>query len=285
MELKEAIGRRRSIRFLLPHRPVERQKIQRMLEASRLSSFWGNVNALGAVVIERQSARQEVLDAIPPGTAIGGWQFRLAPVLIVWFVDWRALEVQGDRLHELVDSGAAGVERDASHRYLDERLIPFFKAAMANIKAGGTTHLDCGQGIAQATLVAFEQGLGTCLLGIPLQKKLKRALELPDECDILVVQTVGYPAESPEAGGQRPRLPFEQRYYLNRYAETFPRDPEVVEGLKRDKMLQKPAPLPWRWAELEYLARALDIPPIFGEEVEGITQEMLKEMSETSGKS
>jgi nitroreductase len=176
-----------------------------MLEAARLSSFWGNVNALGAVVIERKSAPQDVLDAIPPGTAIGGWQFRLAPVLIVWFVDWRALEVQGDRLHELVDAGAAGVERDASHRYLDEKLIPFFKAAMANIKASGTTQLDCGQGIAQATLVAFEQGLGTCLLGIPLQKKLKRALELPDECDILVVQTVGYPAESPEAGGQRPR--------------------------------------------------------------------------------
>jgi nitroreductase len=218
------------------------------------------VNALGAVVIERKSAPQDVLDAIPPGTAIGGWQFRLAPVLIVWFVDWRALEVQGDRLHELVDAGAAGVERDASHRYLDEKLIPFFKAAMANIKASGTTQLDCGQGIAQATLVAFEQGLGTCLLGIPLQKKLKRALELPDECDILVVQTVGYPAESPEAGGQRPRLPFEQRYYLSRYAETFPRDPEVVEGLERDKMLQKPAPLPWRWAELEYLARALGRP-------------------------
>ena len=59
MELREAIGRRRSIRFLLPHRPVEWQKIQRMLEAARLSSFWGNVNALGAVVIERKSAPQE----------------------------------------------------------------------------------------------------------------------------------------------------------------------------------------------------------------------------------
>ena len=51
MELREAIGCRRSMRFLLPHKPVEREKIQRMLEAARLASFWGNVQALRAVVI------------------------------------------------------------------------------------------------------------------------------------------------------------------------------------------------------------------------------------------
>jgi len=39
------------MRFLLPHKPVEREKIQRMLEAARLASFWGNVQALRAVVI------------------------------------------------------------------------------------------------------------------------------------------------------------------------------------------------------------------------------------------
>jgi len=281
MELREAIGRRRSIRFLLPHRPVEREKIQRMLEAARLSSFWGNVQALGAVVIERATAPKEILDAIPRGSAIGGWQLHLAPVLIFWYLDWRMLPEQGKRLHELVDAGAAGVNREDSHRYLDEGLIPFFNAAMDVIKTSGTTEMDCGQGIAQATLVAFEQGLGTCLLGIPAQKKLKRVLKLPDECKILVVQTVGYPAESPEAGGQRPRLPFDDKFFLNRYGEKFPRDPEVVNGLKRDRMIQDPAPLPWRWAELEYLSRALGIPPIFGEEQEEVMKNVLKEMSET----
>lgn len=282
MELKEVIGRRRSIRFLLPHKPVEREKIQKMLEAATLSSFWGNVRALRAVVIEKATAPKAVLDAIPPGSAIGGWQLRLAPVLIVWILDWRAVDVQGDRLHELVDAGAAGTDREASHRYLDDSLIPFFEAAKETIKKGGITHLDCGQGIAQATLVAFEEGLGTCLLGLPAQKKIRRALQLPDECEILVVQTVGYPAESPEAGGQRPRLPFEELYFLNGYGKPFGRDPKVVEDLKRDKMLQEPAPLPWRFEELRFLARALNIPPIFGEEVTGITQEMMKEMSEPS---
>ncbi len=32
MEFKEVLGRRRSIRFYLPHRPVEREKVQKMLE-------------------------------------------------------------------------------------------------------------------------------------------------------------------------------------------------------------------------------------------------------------
>ena len=146
------------------------------------------------------------------------------------------------------------------------------------------TEMDCGQGIAQATLVAFEQGLGTCLLSIPAQKKLRRALKLPDEVKILVVQTVGYPAESPEAGGQRPRVPFEEMFFFNQYGEAFARDEAVVEELERDGMIQAPAPLPWRWAELEYLGRALQIPPIFGDEVAQITESVIKELSESTDK-
>ena len=281
MELKEVIGRRRSIRFLLPYKPVEREKIQRMLEAASLASFWGNVQALRAVVIERATAPPAVLDAIPPGSAIAGFQLRIAPVLIVWYIDWSMLAVQGDRLHELVEVGAVGVDREQSHRYLDEALIPFFQAGMESLKVGGMTEMDCGQGIAQATLVAFEEGLGTCLIGVPAQKKLKRVLGLPADSKILVIQTVGYPAESPEAGGQRPRLPFEQRYFLNQVGQQFPRDPVVVDELRRDKMLQQPAPVPWRREELEFLARALDISPIFGDEVGEMTQHIMKDIMET----
>jgi len=280
MELREAIGRRRSVRYLLPHKPVERDKIQRMLEAARLASFWGNVQALKAVVIERATAPQEILDAIPAGSALAGYQLRLAPVLIAWYVDWSLVEQQPERLHELITAGAIGVDQAESHRYLDETLIPFFRAGMEGMKAGGLTEMDCGQGIAQATLMAFEQGLGTCLIGVPAQRKLKRALGLPADSKILVVQTVGYPAESPEAGGQRPRLPFEEKFFLNRVGQAFPRDPEILESLKRDKMIQSSAPAPWRRAELAYLTRALEIPPIFGEEITEMTENIMKEMME-----
>jgi len=120
------------------------------------------------------------------------------------------------------------------------------------------------------------------VLAVPAQKKLKRALRLPNDSKIVVVQTVGYPAESPEAGGQRPRLPFERLYSLNRCDEVFPRDDAVVEELKRDRMLQEPAPLPWRRAELAYLEQALQIPPIFGEEVEQVKKDLMQEATDAS---
>ena len=69
MEVREAIGRRRSIRFLLPHKPVELDKIQRMLEAARIASHWGNVSTLRAIVIQRDKADKEVLAALPPPVA------------------------------------------------------------------------------------------------------------------------------------------------------------------------------------------------------------------------
>lgn len=283
MELKEAIGRRRSMRFLRPYKPVEREKIQRMLEAARLASFWGNVQALGAIVVERATAPADVLAALPTGTAIGGFQFRLAPVVIVWTLDWSRVDVQGERLHELVDAGALGINPEKSHAYLDSTLIPFFQAATESIRQSGLTELDCGQGIAQATLIAYEEGLGTCLLGCPNDRKLRRALHLPDRVKVLVLQTVGYPAEDPEAGGQRPRLPFESRFSLNRFGEPFPRDTAVVEELQRAKMLCPTAPLPYRRKELRWLQAQYGLSEVFGDEAPQILADMMAEAGEDRG--
>ena len=47
-------------------------------------------------------------------------------------------------------------------------------------------------------------------------------------------------------------------------------------------MIQPPAPLPWRRAELEYLSRALGIAPIFGGEVTEMTQHIMEDMADTS---
>jgi nitroreductase len=280
MELKEVIGRRRSMRFLRPYKPVEREKLQKMLEAARLASFWGNVQALAAVVIERATAPADVLKALPVGTAIGGFQFRLAPVVIVWILDWARVAAQGDRLHELVQAGAVGVHPEKTHAYLDETLIPFFQAATESIKQGGLTELDCGQGIAQATLVAFEEGLGTCLLGCPNDRKLRKALALPDTVKILVLQTVGYPAEDPAAGGQRPRLPFGERFSLNRWGSAFPQDDAVVEELRAAKMFCPPAPLPYRREELKWLQSVYGLSDVFGDEAPEIFRELMEAAGE-----
>ena len=257
MELREAIGRRRSIRFMRPYMPVEPAKIQRMLEAARIASHWGNVQGLRAVVVFRDSAPPETLEAVKG--AVAGYQIERAPVVIVWYFDAAAVDEQSDRLRELVAAGAIGVG-DRKTEQLESTLIPFFESIREDLKAPGLNELDAGQGIAQATLMAYEQGLGTCCLGTPNREQIREQLGLPDSARVLVLQTVGYPAEHWEAGGQRPRRPFGELFHMNRVGTPFPRSQEVVDELTEAGMFTRPAPLPYREAELEYLRRAIDVP-------------------------
>ena len=106
MELREVIGRRRSIRFVRPDVPVEKEKIQTMLEAARVASHWGNVQSLRALVVFRDEASQETLNAIQ--APVAGWQIRNAPVVIIWYIETAAIDEQSDRLRELMRAGALG---------------------------------------------------------------------------------------------------------------------------------------------------------------------------------
>lgn len=256
MELREVIGRRRSIRFLLPYKPVEPEKIQRMLEAARIASHWGNVQSLRAVVVFKDSASEEVREALL--APIAGFQIRIAPVVIVWYVETAAVDEQSDRLRELMKAGALGFG-EGKEKALEEQLIPIFESIREQFKKPGMNEIDCGQGIAQATLMAFEQGLGTCCLGTPHGEQIRQKLGLPESARVLLLQTVGYPAESPEAGGQRPRQPFEKLFHMNGYGKAFPRSQAVLDELTETGMIQSPAPTPWREEELEYLKNALGI--------------------------
>jgi hypothetical protein len=71
---------------------------------------------------------------------------------------------------------------------------------------------------------------------------------------------VGYPLESREAGGQRPRPPFEELYFEGKASHPFPRDPKVVAELERKEMITPAAPLPNRMQEVRDLSRKLGLP-------------------------
>ena len=257
MELREVIGNRRSIRYLDPERPVEIEKIQRMLEAARIASHFGNNNAARALVIHRDSATPEQIACLP--SPVGGFQMKLAPVLILWYVEGNAMDEAGLRLRELVACGAIGYGPNKK-KELEETLVPLFNRIGEALKGPGMVDMDLGQAVAQATLMAFEQGLGTCCQGSADWGKVQRAFGLPASCRIVVVQTVGYPVESPDAGGQRPRAPFEKLFQLNSYGNPFPRSQAVVDELKRDRLLQAPAPLPGREDQIEKIRAKYKLP-------------------------
>ena len=257
MELREVIGNRRSIRYLDPDKPVEIEKIQRMLEAARIASHFGNNNAACALVIHRDTATEEQIACLP--SPVGGFQMKLAPVIILWYVEGNAMDEAGDRLRELVQCGALGYGPD-KHKELEETLVPLFNSIGEALKGPGMVDLDVGQAVAQATLMAFELGLGTCCQGSADWSKVEKAFGLPESCRIAVGQTVGYPLENPDAGGQRPRLPFEQLFRLNSYDNPFPRSQQVVDELTGDKLFQAPAPRADREEEVEKIRVKYDLP-------------------------
>jgi len=258
MELREVIGRRRSIRFLKPYKPVEPDKIQAMFEAARIASHWGNVQSLRGVAVFRHSASPEVMEQLQ--AVLLGWQLKIAPVIIVWYVQPAAVDDQADRVRAVTAAGAMGFGGlEARMKALEEQLIPIFDGIRDALKEPGLNEIDCGQGIAQATLMAYEMGLGTCCLGTPKGPDILKALGVPEPARLLLLQTVGYPLEDWEAGGQRPRMEFEELFHVNHFDTPFPRSKEVVQRLTKDGMFTTPGPLPDRDEELEFMKHALGL--------------------------
>jgi nitroreductase len=260
MELKEVIGRRRSIRIFAPYRPVERAKVQKMLEAARRASCAGNVMNIRAVVIWREKASKDLIDSIK--LPLSYQQMQTAPVFIFWYDECMAYKGEHwvESVTELVESRRLGADLEGTRKEIETMLAPAF-LSMDPLQTGGSPGalMDCGQAIAQATLIAYEEGLGSCLLGGPVLGRVGKRLKIPETGIPLCIQAVGYPAESWEAGGQTNKPELGELFYEMECGKPFESDPAVVEELKAAKLIQRPPPLPWREAELKYLIKAVDL--------------------------
>lgn len=259
MELKQILGRRRTIRFYLPHRPVERAKIQKMLEAARRASCVGNVNATHAVVIWKDQASQELLKAITP--PLGYQQMQTAPVFILWYQETAAYEIDKwvDDLKDLADQRRIGSDAVQTKALIERTLRPAFGATWKQMAVAPLAFMDVGQAVCQATLVAYDEGLGTCCMSSPRLEQIGRLLDLPQTAVPVCLQSVGYPAESWEAGGQTRKAPFESLFSEMKHGIAFETEPDVEEELRRAGMICAEAPLPWRDAELRYVSHALGL--------------------------
>jgi len=261
MDFKQVVGRRRSIRFFERDRPVEREKIQTILEAARLASCAVNAHWLRAIVVERDRLPQEKLDAMK--TPVSALNIELAPLHIYFYCDLGVVNrVQGARLKELVDVGALAPTHGWSRKFVDEFVYPQILKPMTESSAYPVAAAaDCGIAICQALLTCYDEGLGACMSAFN-PAIAKEMFNPPDDWIPLYVMLVGYPAESWEAGGQRPRPDFEELYYDGEYGTPFSRDPAVVEKLTQAGMIQRPATPnnQERIAEIRRLAERLGLP-------------------------
>ena len=139
MELKQVMGNRRSIRYFQPDKPVEKEKIQVMLEAANRASRSGNIDYWRALVVYRDVLSPDTLDAlrVPTTTA----DLDMAPVQIYWFADMSYADPDNFRrnLKELVKVGALNPSHGWSDAYVDENVVVVGRVRRRFFHAGGAT--------------------------------------------------------------------------------------------------------------------------------------------------
>jgi nitroreductase len=271
MEFLETVGSRRSIRWFKPWKTVEPEKVQRVLEAARQCGCPGNLQPWRAVVV-----RQAEIDAADRGRLLDAANHQRAveqaPVWVFWFGDASSITpatfitqvTLGLEIGML--SNAAGWSQEAARAAIEDGVpaplgMPALHETVHSLPPEFATVLAAQEtvgAITVATLAATNEGLGTCLMTAASPSTagaVYEVLGVPGHFALVWLQLLGYPAEAPDAGGQRPREAFEDLFADGRWGRPLMRDPAVVAELKREGLLQPAAPLPGRAEELTHLAR------------------------------
>ena len=250
-ELLQVMGNRRSIRYFEPDKPVEREKIQIMLEAMNRASRAVNADFVKAVVVYRDELEPDVLEQLKTPTTTA--EIDMAPVHMFCYLDLSYTDGAQGRLKELVQLGA--------ETYVDEVVWATVLKPIAS-DPGILSYIgaiDAGVAINQGMLAAVDQGLGVCLHAFNTDVA-KKALGIPDHWLPLHLLLVGYPAEDPLTGGQRPRRPLSSQFFMGNASTPWEEIPAVTEQLKQAGLIQPPVDAEKRRAEVRSLAQRFGLP-------------------------
>jgi len=208
MELTDAILKRCSIRKWDP-RPVEREKIEKVLEAGRRAPSWGNTQPWRFIVVQDKVKMEKIIKAA------GGQPHLNAPVLIVCCGARNDLSRKQHReaLAQLRDMGVM----DWTDEILDnvvlgsEAFAPYLGGEQVmTVKAGEQVMI----AVAYMTLEAVNQGLGTCWVGAITPKEVHKVMNLPDDIFVHSLIPLGYPGEAPKP---RPRKDHNKIIFWEKY--------------------------------------------------------------------
>jgi nitroreductase len=154
MNVSDAIAARQSVREY-EDRAIEPEKLERLLEATRLAPSASNRQEWRFVVVQDPELRQRLIEAARDQAFVGQ-----APVVIA------ACAVGTDHI---MPCG-----------------LPSFS-------------IDVAIALDHLSLVAVEEGLGTCWIGAFDQEKVKALLGIPDDVCVVELMPLGYPADTPRS--------------------------------------------------------------------------------------
>jgi nitroreductase len=161
--LDELIKERRSIRNYLVQ-PVEKEKLEAVIEAARLAPSACNAQPWRFVVVSEPELRAKLLETGLGGVVVPNKWAKTAPAIIVACSD---LDLITHKMAEKVQD---------VHYHL----------------------IDLGIALEHIALKAVELGLGTCYIGWFNAKPIKKLLNLPTAWKVDCLLTIGYPADTPE---------------------------------------------------------------------------------------
>lgn len=148
-------------------KPVEEEKLKTVLEAARLAPSWANKQCWKFLIIRDNGIKQKLADSLHQ-TNPATKATASAPLVIVL---------------------CANPEQSGSCSGMDYFLV------------------DVGIALENMCLQAYELGLGTCIVGLFNEIKIKKILDIPEEYRVVALSPLGYPAYEPE---QRPRKSLEE---------------------------------------------------------------------------
>lgn len=167
MEAKECILTRRSIRKY-SDKPVERETIEELVKLAGYGPTWKNVQANRFIAVTDEAMKQKIAEECTMGYAGNQNIIKGAPVLMVM---------------TLVDK-RSGYERDGSFSTSKEKHWESFDAGI----------------VAQTfCLAAHMLGLGTVIMGIYDEEKVKQVVDVPEGESVAALISLGYPDEEPVA--------------------------------------------------------------------------------------
>lgn len=165
MTAKECIKGRRSIRQF-SDKPVSHKLLNEIVETASYAPSWKHTQIVRYIAVEGEMKQKlaQCTSAYPKNGSI----MENAPMVIA----------------VTIIKGRSGFERDGS--YTTQR-------------GDSWQMFDAGVASEAFCLAAYEQGLGTVIMGIFDQKEASDLLEIPDDRDLVALIPIGYPAESPIA--------------------------------------------------------------------------------------
>lgn len=171
MTAKDCIKGRRSIRKF-KGQPIDRELLSEIIETASYAPSWKHTQITRYIAVTgelKNKLAAECTSAYPKNGEI----ITQAPMLIV----------------VTYIKGRSGFERDGS---------------FSTAKEGSWQMFDAGVAAQTFCLAAYEQGIGSVIMGIFDEAKAASLLNIPEEREIVALIPIGYPDEEPVAPRRKP---------------------------------------------------------------------------------